>query len=67
MDQKPLFMHVAFNEQQIDINKQLKNTEKMVTTAKINTLEENKIFVGLNPPDGMMWDHYGNPEFIEEE
>ena len=44
---------------------QLINTKTMTNYTPITSNEDN-IQVGFTAPDGMKWDDYGNPEFIEE-
>ena len=44
---------------------QLINTKTMTDYTQI-TSNEDSIQVGFTAPDGMKWDDYGNPEFIEE-
>lgn len=70
MKQKPYILNTISNsDSKLDKNpgpKNQINIEIMINNPKISSTEENMISIGMIAPDGMRWDQYGNPEFIEE-
>lgn len=68
---KSLLQNLSFNSFDITENlaetlEQLKNTETMSDTLQISTNNNNSTFqIGLQAPEGMRWDLYGNPEIVE--
>lgn len=71
MKQESYILNNIFNsdsklEKTNPLNNQLKNSKKMTDNAKNSPLEEAIIIIGIIAPDGMRWDLYGNPEFIED-
>lgn len=71
MKQESYILNNVFNsdsklEKTNSLNNQLINSENMTNNTINSPLEETIIIIGILAPDGMRWDLYGNPEFIED-